>query len=184
MPNNEDVVAAYSAHTTAEHAVRILGKSGFDIRTLSIVVKDYHFEERILGFYGAGDRIRHWSVWGVLLGCALGFLLSATLVVIPGLMPELGRNSASPTLAIGVVLGGAGIIGGLGALCACAYSMTVPKDSVLKYDLSIERTDELLLVSRSPAEAAIARRIIEAAHAVELAAPPDRAAPAYDLAGG
>ena len=76
------------------------------------------------------------------------------------------------------------IMGGLGALCACAYSMSVPKDSVLKYDLSIERTDELLLVARGPAEAAVARQIVEAAHADDLVAPPDRAVPAYDFARG
>lgn len=43
------VVAVYDSHTDAEKAIRALAQSGFDMRTLSIVGKDYATEEGVVG---------------------------------------------------------------------------------------------------------------------------------------
>lgn len=167
MSDNDIVVAVYSAHAAAEDAVKQLRKSGYDIRKLSIVVKDYHIEERVVGFYNAGDRMKHWGKYGILWGGILGLLVGAALFVIPGIVPGL---IADP-LAVWIrgALGGAVTIGGLSAMVAGAYSMSLPKDSVLKYELAIEADDEFLLVAHSTAgEAALARDIIWAARPAEL----------------
>jgi hypothetical protein len=43
------VVAVYNTHAEAEAGVRELQKGGFDAKKLSIVGKDYHTEEHVVG---------------------------------------------------------------------------------------------------------------------------------------
>ena len=166
MSGNGRVVAVYGAHAAAEDAIQQLGKSGYDIRKLSIVVKDYHIEERVVGFYSAGDRIRHWGKSGLLWGCTFGLLYGAALYVIP----EIGPGPPGGPLAawIGAAAGGALTAGGLGAVAAGLYSLSLPRDSVLKFELAMETDDEFLLVAGGAEEAAAAREIIGAARAAGL----------------
>ena len=156
MTNDDRVVAVYSAHEAAESDVRTLRKSGYDISNLSIVVNDYHFEERIVGFYETHDRVRDWGVYSVLWGGVLGLVLGIGLTI--SSRTWVGIGMIIEPLAIG--LGAAVCIGGLGAISAAGYAMALPKDGVLKYDLSIERIDEYRLVARGAAEAAAARDVI------------------------
>lgn len=166
MSDNDIVVAIYGAHAAAESAVKELEKSGFDMRKLSIVVKDYHIEERVVGFYNAGDRVRHWGMCGLLWGGTLGLLFGAALFVIPGIGPGLLADPLS--VWVRGALGGAVTIGGLSAMGAGMYSMSLPKDSVLKYERAIETDDEFLLVAHSTAgEAAVARDILWAVRPLE-----------------
>lgn len=51
MTETDPVIAVFSSHEEADSAVRTLGKSGFDIRKLSIVGKGYHSEEQPVGFF-------------------------------------------------------------------------------------------------------------------------------------
>lgn len=50
MPDKNSVVAIYDSHTEAEAAVKELEKSKFDMKQLSIVGKDYHTEEHVVGY--------------------------------------------------------------------------------------------------------------------------------------
>jgi hypothetical protein len=52
--NKAMVVAIYNTHTEAESAIKELQRSGFDIKKLSIVGKEYHSEERVIGYYNTG----------------------------------------------------------------------------------------------------------------------------------
>jgi heat induced stress protein YflT len=74
MTNENAIVAVYSDHLQAELAVDQLKKIGFDMTKLSIVGKDYHTEENVVGYYNAGDRMKHWgkmgAFWGGLWGPA------------------------------------------------------------------------------------------------------------------
>ena len=72
MSATNAVVAIYDSHTQAEEAVKELQKSGFDMKKLSIVGKDYHTEEQVVGYYNTGDRMKYWGKLGRLLGRALG----------------------------------------------------------------------------------------------------------------
>jgi hypothetical protein len=57
ITSNNAVVAIYKSHAEAEAAVKELQRSGFDIKKLSIVGRDYHTEEHVVGYYtliGAG----------------------------------------------------------------------------------------------------------------------------------
>ena len=47
--DNSAVVAVYDTHQKAEDAIRKLQESGFDMKKLSIVGRDYHTEEAVVG---------------------------------------------------------------------------------------------------------------------------------------
>jgi len=52
------VVAIYNSHTDTEEAVKELEKSGFDMKKLSIIGKDYHAEEHVVAYYNTGERVK------------------------------------------------------------------------------------------------------------------------------
>ena len=78
MSNTNSVVAVFESHNQAEEAIRELQKDGFDMKKLSIVGKDYHTEEHVVGYYTTGDRMAYWgkqgAFWGGLWGGMLGIL--------------------------------------------------------------------------------------------------------------
>ena len=55
MSSVESVVAVYHSHSQAEEAVKELQRAGIDMRTLSIVAKDYHTDDQVVGYYNARD---------------------------------------------------------------------------------------------------------------------------------
>ena len=61
MAKNNAVVGVYDSHTKAEASIKELQRSGFDMKKLSIVGKDYHTEEHVIGYYNAGDRMKVWG---------------------------------------------------------------------------------------------------------------------------
>jgi len=50
MTKNDSIVAIYPSHTAAEAAVKELQQSGFDMKKLSIVGRDYHTDEHVVGY--------------------------------------------------------------------------------------------------------------------------------------
>jgi hypothetical protein len=85
--NGHSVIAVFNAHTDAEEAVKNLQKSGFDMRKLSIIGKDYHAEEHVVGYYNTGDRIGYWGKLGVFWGGFWGLLFGSAFLVVPGIGP-------------------------------------------------------------------------------------------------
>ena len=71
-------MGVYDSHEKAENAVKELQKAGFDMKKLSILGRDYHTEEHVVGYYNTGDRMKAWgkigafwgSIWGLLFGAA------------------------------------------------------------------------------------------------------------------
>ena len=61
MTDTNAVIAVYDSHSAAEDAVKELQKSGFDMKKLSVVGKDYHTDEQVVGYYNAGDRMKYWG---------------------------------------------------------------------------------------------------------------------------
>ena len=104
MSENNAVVAIYNTHTEAERAIKELQKSGFDIKKLSIVGKEYHSEEHVIGYYNTGDRMKYWGKMGAFWGGIWGLLFGAAFFAIPGIGPVL---MAGPLVAwiVGVLEG-------------------------------------------------------------------------------
>ncbi len=61
MEITDTVVAVFPAHDVAETAVKKLTAAGFEMKNLSIVGKGYKTEEKVVGFYGTGDRVKFWG---------------------------------------------------------------------------------------------------------------------------
>src|SRR4051794_6511273 len=112
MDKDNAVVAVYHGHAEAENAVMELQRSGFDMKKLSIVGRDYHSEERVTGYYNAGDRMKYWGKFGAFWGGIWGLLFGAAFFFVPGLGPVLvaGPIVASIVAALetAVVAGGIG----------------------------------------------------------------------------
>ncbi len=112
MPDTNAVVAIYDTHEAAEEAVKELQKAGFDMTRISVVGKDYHTEDHVVGFYNTGDRMKYWGKLGAFWGGLWGLLLGGFLVF-PG---RSGRAAGSVVAWIIGALEGAVVIGGLSAL--------------------------------------------------------------------
>jgi len=76
MSDNNAVVGVYNTHTEAETAIKELQRAGFDMKKLSIMGKDYHTEEHVIGYYNAGDRMKFWGKLGAFWGGFWGLLLA------------------------------------------------------------------------------------------------------------
>jgi hypothetical protein len=55
MAEHNAVVGIYTTHTEAEAAVKALQKAGFDLQKLSIMGKDAHTEEHVVGYYNGSS---------------------------------------------------------------------------------------------------------------------------------
>jgi hypothetical protein len=51
MTKNNCVVAVFKSHIEAETAVKELQQAGFDMKKLSIIGRDYHTDEHVVGYY-------------------------------------------------------------------------------------------------------------------------------------
>ena len=153
------VVAIYRTHTEAEEAVKELQHAGIDMRTLSVVGKDSHTDEHVVGYYNTGDRMKYWGKAGAFWGGFWGLLFGSAFFAIPGLGPVL---VAGPVVAwIVGALEGATLVGGLSAIGAGLYGMGIPKDSVVKYEMALKTDKFLLMVHGTALEVEKAKDIIE-----------------------
>ena len=158
METADTVVAVFSNHEAAEGAVKELAGSGFEIRNLSVVGKGYHTDEKVVGFYNIGDRVKFWGVRGAFWGGFWGLFFGGLFMTIPviGHVIVLGYLA---TMAISAVES-AVMVGGLSALGAALYSIGVPKDSVLQYETAVKSDSFLVMAHGSAAEIARAKAIL------------------------
>ena len=153
------VVAVYGTHTEAEEAVKELQRAGVDMRALSIVGKESHTDEHVVGYYNTGDRMKYWGKTGAFWGGFWGLLFGSAFFAIPGIGPVL---VAGPVVAwIVGALEGAALVGGLSAIGAGLYGMGIPKNSVVQYETALKTDKYLLLVHGTVAEVEKAKDIIE-----------------------
>ena len=90
------VVAIYDAHEKAEHAIKELQEAGVDMKSLSIVAKDTHTDEHVIGYYNTGDRMKRWGKIGAFWGGFWGLLFGSAFFAIPGIGPILVAGPWSP----------------------------------------------------------------------------------------
>jgi len=158
MSKQNAVVAVYATHTEAEGAVKELQRAGIDMHTLSIVGKDSHTDEHVVGYYNTGDRMKYWGKTGAFWGGFWGLLFGSAFFAIPGLGPVLVAGPLVAWIVGG--LEGAAVVGGLGAIGAGLYGMGIPKDSVVQYETALKTDKFLLLVHGTALEVEKARSII------------------------
>jgi hypothetical protein len=161
MENTDSVIAVFADHPAAETAVKRLTAAGFEMKNLSVVGKGYHTDEKVVGFYNTGDRIKFWGTRGAFWGGFWGLFLGGMFMTVPvvGQVVVLGYIAA-------IVIAGienAVIVGGISALAAALYGIGVPRDSVIQYETAL-KTDSFLVMAHGPAaEIARAKTILATA---------------------
>src|ERR1700723_4583839 len=144
MSEQNAVVAVYGTHIGAEDAVKELQRAGIDMHSLSIIGKDSHTDEHVVGYYNTGDRMKYWGKVGAFWGGFWALLFGSAMFVIPGLGPILVAGPLVAWIVAG--LEGAVEVGALGALGAGLFSIGIPKDSIVKYETAL-KTDQFLLIA-------------------------------------
>lgn len=149
MTESSNVVAVYNSHTEAEQAVAKLSGASFDITKISIIGKDYHTEEKVVGYYSIGDRMKSWGGLGAFWGGIWGLLFGAGFFLVPGIGPVL---VAGPFLAALLgALESAVVVGGLSAVAAGLVSLGISKEGAVKYESEI-KADKFVLIAHGTAE--------------------------------
>jgi hypothetical protein len=153
VKNTETVIAVFADHPAAETAIKKLTSAGFEMKNLSVVGKGYHTDEKVVGFYNTGDRLKFWGTRGAFWGGFWGLFLGGLFVTVPvvGQVVALGYIASIVVAAIENAV----MVGGISALVAALYSIGVPKDSVIQYETAL-KTDSFLVMAHGPA-AEIAR---------------------------
>ncbi len=149
MEKVDSVVAVYESHQSAEAAVKQLTEAGFDMKALTVVGKGYHTDEKVVGFYNIGDRVKFWGKRGAFWGGLWGLFFGGLFLTIPviGHVVVLGYLAA---IAVGAIEN-AVVVGGLSALGAALYSIGIPKDSVLQYETAL-KADSFLVMAHGAAD--------------------------------
>jgi hypothetical protein len=159
MEVTDTVIAVFADHEAAESAVKKLSAAGFEMKHLSVVGKGYHTDEKVVGFYNLGDRIKFWggrgAFWGGLWGLFFGGLFLSIPIV--GHVVVLGYLGAMVISAIESAV----VVGGLSALGAALYGLGVPKDSVIQYETAVKADSFLVLAHGTADEMARAQAILD-----------------------
>ncbi len=153
------VVATYDTHAQAEAAIKELQADGIDMKSLSIAGRNTHTDEHVTGYYTSGVRMKHWGSLGALWGGFWGLLFGAGIFAIPGIGPILVAGPLVAWIVAG--LEGAAVVGGVSAVGAGLFSIGIPKDSVIKYEIALKTDKFLLVVHGTPDAVEKAKRVIE-----------------------
>ena len=160
-------VGVFRTHQDAEGAIKELQKSGFDMKKLSVVGKDYQTEESVVGYYNTGNRMATWGRYGLFWGWIWGLLFGSAFFIIPGIGPII---VGGPLVAwiIGA-LDTAVVAGGLSALGGALASIGIPEDSVLRYETAL-KVDKFVLIVHGTAQEVERAKSVLMQHKAEEAA--------------
>jgi len=159
MKITDSVIAVFPVHDAADIAVKKLAAAGFKMRNLSVVGKGFHSEEKVVGFYNAGDRVIFWGKRGVFWGGLWGLFFGGVFLTVPviGHLVLLGYLAGT---AISVIEG-AIVLGGLSAVGAALYSIGVPKDSIVHYEMAMKAEGFLVMAHGAADDIVRAKKILD-----------------------
>jgi len=163
MRNQDSVIGVFADHNLAEAAIKKLAASGLAMKNLSVVGKGYHTDEKVVGFYNMGDRVKFWGTRGAFWGGFWGLFFGGLFLSVP----VIGHVVVLGYLATMVVSGveTAAVVGGVSALGAALYSIGIPRASVIQYEADLAADDFLVMVHGTEAEVAQARDVLTEAGA-------------------
>lgn len=159
MDSPSIAVAIYDSHEKADEAVRTLARAGIDMKAISIIGKDYHSEEHVVGYFNAGDRAKFFGKYGAFWGGLAGMLFGSALMFVPivGHFVLLGPIAA--TIAGG--LQGAVLGGGVSALAGALTAVGIPKDSVVRYESALKADKFVVIVNGREDDVVRARDVMK-----------------------
>jgi uncharacterized membrane protein len=166
MENADSVVAVFADHNSAETAVKKLTTAGFEMKNLSVVGKGFHTEEKVVGFYNIGDRVKFWGTRGAFWGGLWGLFFGGLFLTVPivGHVVVLGYLAATIIAAVENAV----MVGGLSAIGAALYGMGIPKDSVVKYEAAVKADSFLVMAQGTDEEVSRAKAVLATANPSSL----------------
>lgn len=162
MDKTDTGVAIYETHAEAEAAVKLLEKSGFDMRKISILGKDYHTEETVVGYFNIGERALFFGKLGAFWGGLAGILFGSALLFVPVVGHIFVLGPLTALLVSG--LEGSVVGAGVSALFGALTGIGIPKDSVLQYETALKASKFLVLVHGDEQEVNRAHDILKGAN--------------------
>jgi uncharacterized membrane protein len=166
MEKTDTVIAVFADHKAAEDAVKTLTTAGFEMKNLSVVGKGYQTDEKVVGFYNTGDRIKFWGARGALWGGLWGMFFGGLFLTVPvvGHVVVLGYLATIAVYGIENAI----VVGGLSTLGAALYGIGIPKDSVIQYETAVKADSFLVMAHGTAEEMARAKTILGAAKPTRL----------------
>lgn len=158
LPRDAAAVAVFDTHLAAESAVKQLQGGGFPMNQLSLVGKDFHTEEHVIGYYNAGDRMKFWGKLGAWWGGLAGLLFGSAFLLVPG----IGHLFVLGPLAHWIMAGleGAAVVGGVSALGAGLVSLGIPRNSIVQYESQLKAGKFLVVASGATEDVNRARDLL------------------------
>ena len=167
LEKNSSAVGLFNSHEDAENAVKELQKCGYDMKKLSVVGKDYHTEENVIGYYNTGDRMATWVKFGLFWGWIWGLLFGSAFLMIPGIGAVIVGGPLVVYLISAVEM--AVVTGGITALGGALASIGIPEDSVVRYETALKADKFILIVHGTFLEVEKAKNILMQSNAEETA---------------
>jgi len=164
--SNNSIVAVFNSHQAAEVAVKKLTDTNIPIKEISIIGRGYHTDEKVIGFYNTGDRMKFWGTNGAFWGGMWGLLAGGLFLTAPIVGPVVIVGSFAAIVIS--VLEGAAIVGGASVLAAALASIGIPKDTILQYEQAIKADGFMVLVQGTEEETQRARTILKASNADQV----------------
>lgn len=165
MSNKNSVVSIFANQDQANAAIKTLQTGGINLSRISLVGRGVHSEQRVVGYYNAGDRMKAWGMSGALWGGMWGLLFGSAFFRVPGVGPLM---LAGPIVSwiIGAIEGTL-VVGGLSALGAALFSIGIPNDSILEYETAIKAEKIVLVVHGTPEDVRKSERRLAGTSAYE-----------------
>lgn len=157
LEKHPTVIGLFSSHHDAEKAVKSLQKTGFDMKKISVVSKDFHREEAV-PYYNAEEHIATWGKFGLFWGWIWGILFGSAFFTVPGIGAVMAGGPLVRRLISGVETTFIG--NGLTALGSALVSLGVTRDSALHYETAIRANKFMLVVHCNLEQYEIAVRIL------------------------
>ena len=159
MSQNHSAIAIYPSHLAAEEAIKELQRSGYEMKKLSIIGRDFQLEEHVVGYYNLDDRMKAWGKTGAFWGGIWGFLFGSAMFFVPGMGPLLVAGHL-----VGWIVGaleGAVVVGGLSIVGAALYNLGIPKDSIIRYEEAIKTGSFMLIAHGSMFDTTLAKEMLQ-----------------------
>jgi hypothetical protein len=161
------VIGICKTPTIAEEAALDLQQRGFDMTQVSIVGRDDHAEEQVVGNYFTGASVSYRGMVGAFpAGLRVWWRAGTGFFVVPGLGPTI---VAGP-LVVWIVsaLEGVFVCEDLSAIGAALYNFGIPKDSILRMEAALKADKFLVIMHGTASEVGDARKILVAAGVAEV----------------
>jgi hypothetical protein len=162
----DSIVAVFADHQKAENAVKELAADGFDMKCLSVIGKGYHTDEKVVGLYNIGERVKFWGSRGAFWGGLWGLFFGGLFLTIPmvGHVVVLGYLAVSAISAIESAV----VVGGLSAFGAALYGLGIPKDRLVQYEADVKADNFLVMAHGTASEMDRAKAILGTARPTQL----------------